>query len=555
MDDDGALLAAVAVDIAQVKLRRQAEVQLAGGERVLGADGRLDVDVQLRAVEGGLADLLGEVDAELGQHLAQRALGVIPHGVVLVVLLLVGRIAQRQHAAVVGDAEVAIDVEDQIADRGDLVLDLLRRTEQVRVVLAEVAAALDALEGAGGLIAEVVRDLADAQGQLAVGTRTVGKDAHVVRAVHRAQDIGLALQLHGREHVVLIVIPVAGGLVELDRADAGREHVLVALGALLALDIGLELLPDRVAVGQEHRQAAADEIVGHEQLHFLADLAVVALARLGLLLLPLGQLFGRAEGHAVDAGEHLVLAVVLPIGAGLLRDLEGLERLGVGQVGSEAHVDILALLVEAELALLSQVVHVLELVLLAALFHQLFRILAVQDEGLDRQVFLDDLLHFLFDRLEILRRELRLAEVHVIVKAVLGGGAVGEIRLREQALDRLGHDVRRRVADNVQFFLLRTLVHMAVLVNDLHTLFPPKMKSAPTALSQNSAKGAFEKARFHLELFTHFRRLTRAAREGIFSPRLGSGDLSFVRKPLSAWAALSVTARCGKTFSVKAFQQ
>ena len=472
MDDDGALLAAVAVDIAEVELRRQAEVQLAGGERVLRAHGGLDVDVQLRAVEGGLADLLGEVDAELGQHLAQRALGVIPHGVVLVVLLLVGRVAQREDAAVVRDAEVAVDVEDQIADRGDLVLDLLGHAEEVGVVLAEVAAALDALERAGGLIAEVVRDLADAQGQLAVGTRAVGKDAHVVRAVHRTQDIGLALELHGREHIVLIVIPVAGGLVQVDRADAGREHVLVALGALLALDIGLELLPDRVAVGQEHRQAAADEIVGHEQLHFLADLAVVALARLGLLLFPLGQLFGRAEGHAVDAGEHLVLAVVLPVGAGLLRDLEGLERLGIGQVGSEAHVDILALLVEAELALLDEVVHVLELVLLTALFHQLFRILAVQDEGLDRQVFLDDLLHFLFDRLEILRRQLRIAEVDVIVKTVLGRRAVGEIRLREQALDRLGHDVRRRVADNVQLFVLRTLVHMAVLVDDLHGFSP-----------------------------------------------------------------------------------
>ena len=65
---------------------------------------------------------------------------------------------------------------------GNLALDLLGRAEQVRVVLAEVAAALDALQRAGGLIAEVVGDLADADGQLTVAVRLVGVEigrAHV----------------------------------------------------------------------------------------------------------------------------------------------------------------------------------------------------------------------------------------------------------------------------------------------------------------------------------------------------------------------------------------
>ena len=41
-----------------VELGGQAEVQLAGGQSVLGTHGGLDVHVQLRAVEGSLADLL-----------------------------------------------------------------------------------------------------------------------------------------------------------------------------------------------------------------------------------------------------------------------------------------------------------------------------------------------------------------------------------------------------------------------------------------------------------------------------------------------------------------
>ena len=46
-----------------------------------------------------------------------------------------------------------------------------------------------------------------------------------------------------------------------------------------------------------------------------------------------------------------------------IRDsLEGLQSLGVGQVGSDAHIYIFALLEEAELGLVSQICHVLHLV-------------------------------------------------------------------------------------------------------------------------------------------------------------------------------------------------
>ena len=76
----GGLLGAVLVHIGQVELCGQAEVQLAGGQGVLSTHGGLDVHIQLGAVEGGFADLLGEVDAQLGQHLAQSVFGVVPHG-------------------------------------------------------------------------------------------------------------------------------------------------------------------------------------------------------------------------------------------------------------------------------------------------------------------------------------------------------------------------------------------------------------------------------------------------------------------------------------------
>ena len=359
VEDDGGLLRAVAVDIGELELRGQAEVELAGGEGVLSADCGADVNVELRAVEGGLAYLLGKVDAELNEHFAQGSLGGVPHLVVRVVLHLVRGVAEGEDAAVIGDAEILIALEDKVADLADLVLYLLGRHEEVGVVLAEVAAALDALEGAGGLVAEVVCYLADAEREVAVGVRLVGVDHHMVRAIHRAEHVGLLVDLHRGEHILLIVIPVAGGLVELHGADAGGHNVLIAELQLLIADIVFKLAPDRVAAGQEHRHAPSDEVVGHKELHILAYLAMVALFR----LLEAGdvgvELLLLREGDAVYPLKALAGSVAAPVArvAGQKLYRVALYPAGRVEVRAGAEVCELALAVEAYRLALGQVVY------------------------------------------------------------------------------------------------------------------------------------------------------------------------------------------------------
>ena len=160
------------------------------------------------------------------------------------------------------------------------------------------------------------------------------------------------------------------------------------------------------------------------------------------------------ESHAVDTGQHLILFIVLPVCTGLLGDLESLQSLGVGQVRSDAHIDVLALLEEAELGLVGQVSH------------------AGQDEGLDGQILFGDLAHLLLDVGQVFVGQLGVAEVNVVVEAVLGGGAEGEVSLRVEALDGLSHNVGCGMTDNVQFLVLRALVHMTVLIDDLHGVTP-----------------------------------------------------------------------------------
>ena len=195
---------------------------------------------------------------------------------------------------------------------------------------------------------------------------------------------------------------------------------------------------------------------------------------LGLLLLldVLLQLLVGSEGNAVDPGEHLVVGVVLPVGAGLLGDLKGLQALGVGHVGADAHINVVALLVEADDGILGQVADVLLLILGVTLLHQLDGLVSGQDEGLDGQICLDDLLHLLFNFQEILVGELSVAEVHIVVEALFGSGAVGKVRIGIQMLDGLGHDVGGGVAQNVLLLFRGAFGNGAVFVDDFHSIAP-----------------------------------------------------------------------------------
>ena len=145
------------------------------------------------------------------------------------------------------------------------------------VVLAEMSASLDTLQGTAGFKTEVMRDLTDTDGQILVGVLCVSVDHHVVRTVHGTQYKGLSFHFHGREHVLLVVIPMTGGLVQIYSTYTGSHNVQISQSSLFILNIILQLLPYGVALRKEHGKSAAYQIIGHEQLHLLTDLSVVTL--------------------------------------------------------------------------------------------------------------------------------------------------------------------------------------------------------------------------------------------------------------------------------------
>ena len=110
----------------------------------------------------------------------------------------------------------------------------------------------------------------------------------------------------------------------------------------------------------------------------------------------------------------------------------------------------------------------LDLVLLAALLHERDGLIAGKLEGLELQVLLDDLLHLGLDGGQIVLGDLLIAQVDIVVEAVVGSRPVREVRLRIETLDGLGHDMRSGVADDVQGLVALDLGHGAVVVECLH---------------------------------------------------------------------------------------
>ena len=187
-----------------------------------------------------------------------------------------------------------------------------------------------------------------------------------------------------------------------------------------------------------------------EQVHLAAELAVVALLRL-LELVQVGvELLLLGEGGAVDAGQHRVLGIAAPIGAGDLHQLEGVADLaGRGHVRAAAEIEPVALPVDLQVLARRNGVDQFDLEVLALVLEHALGLVARPDLLGEGFVAGDDLAHFLFDRRQVFRRE-RLVAEEVVVEAVLDHRADGHLGAGPERLHRLGHHMGGVVPDQFQ---------------------------------------------------------------------------------------------------------
>ena len=323
---------------------------------------------------------------------------------------------------------------------GDLLLDLCLGAEHVAVVLGEPAHAQDPVQRAGGLVAVAAAELAVADRQVAVAVQALVEDLHMAGAVHGLHRVGPLLGF-GEEHVLLVVVPMAGLLPQAHVQDLRAAHLAIAAVAVDPAHVLLHRLPDRPALRMPEHQARG-LFLQVEQLLLLADPAVVALLRLldplhvGLELLFIGP------GGAVDALQLLVLGVAAPVGAGDAQQLERLQEAGVGHVRAAAHVHVFLVVVQAHVGDFGlHVLHQPQLVVLAARLERLDDLVA-RGHALDHVVLgVDQLGHALLDRLHVLGRERALVP-DVVVEAVLDHRPDHHLGVRVQLLHRVPDQVR-----------------------------------------------------------------------------------------------------------------
>ncbi len=222
------------------------------------------------------------------------------------------------------------------------------------------------------------------------------------------------------------------------------------LVAVLLLHAAQELLQPVAQGGpfrQPQRQTLAYALREGEEFQLLAQLAVVAL--LGLLHhheVFVEQRF-LGERDAVDAGQHLVLLVAAPVGSGHRGQLDGLDGARVGDMRTAAQVGEAAVGIERDGAVL-QIGDQFDLVGVVLLGEGLQRV-GLRDLRADQRLLLaGELRHFVFDSGEIGLGDGH-RRIHVVVEAVLDGGADAELDARIERFERFGQQVRRGVPEGV----------------------------------------------------------------------------------------------------------
>ena len=208
-----------------------------------------------------------------------------------------------------------------------------------------------------------------------------------------------------------------------------------------------------------------------EEIELLAQTAMVALfsfgkhREIGFLILLL------CPGRAVDALQHFVLAVAAPVGTGHLHELEDLELARARHVRTAAQVREVTLAIERNDFARGNFADDFSLVVFADALKVINGFVARQRVALKRDVLLHEFLHARFDLFEIFGRKSAF-ELEVVVEAVFDGRSDRHLGRRIQLFNGLSHQVRSRVADQLESFgvLCRNDGNLGIRFNDVRQI-------------------------------------------------------------------------------------
>ena len=276
----------------------------------------------------------------------------------------------------------------------------------------------------------------------------------MARAVHglhavlaHARVLVVALVDLEEVHVLFVETVVARGLPHVRVVDVRGDDLLVAALVEVAAQPLLHGADDARALRQIERQAHARHGIHHVDAQFAAELAVVALLGFLQVVQMLVELLLLEERGAVDALQHLAVAVALPIRARHLHELERADLARGGHVRAAAQVHEIAVAANDDLLVGGKLADMLQFEALVG--EDGLGLVARNHLSHERLVAFDDLGHLGLDGLEVLRSD-GARQLEVVEEAVFGLRSERNLRAGEQKLHGLGHDVGGRMAHDAE---------------------------------------------------------------------------------------------------------
>ncbi len=202
---NGDVLLVVLTHIFSTETLGQVEVHLDGTALPITAEGILQGEFKLRAIEGAFARVQDVVEAGELRRFGEGGFSLVPDFVGTHALFRAG--GELHHDGI--ETEVVVDFLHEGAEVGDFACNLVFGTEDVGVVLNEAAHAHKAVHGAGRFVTVALTEFSKAHRKVAPAAETGVENLNVAGAVHGLHG-HFNVASHGLEHVFVVLVGVTG---------------------------------------------------------------------------------------------------------------------------------------------------------------------------------------------------------------------------------------------------------------------------------------------------------------------------------------------------------
>ena len=316
MHHDRLLARAVFSDVLQAEALREVEVELHSRELPQAADCVHPPDVDLRAVKCRFARDDRVFDLFFFQNLFERIGGSFPLIVAADKILAIIRIPGGKLSLKLIETEILQHIQRKIQASRDFRFDLVRRAENMRVVLSKSAHSQQSVHYPRALVAIDSPEFAQPHRQIAIRLQRILINQDVPRTIHRLQTIFGIVEFHRVEHVLRVVAFVSRGVEELPPSHVRRINERISAPEVLFAHPVFHLLADDPTLRVPENESRPGQFLDRKQVQLLSQHTMIALFGLFDLVQIIVKVFLGKKRSPVNPLQLLIFFIPQPISPG-----------------------------------------------------------------------------------------------------------------------------------------------------------------------------------------------------------------------------------------------